>query len=471
MKMIVEPPFEGNLSILQQIIQFFAYLCASVPLKQAIEIYETIEPFMDKWFDNIFKDPYPYATKISAITELISAFVVLPPLLSRISPKYDETMEKYKGNTGSEAHYAIYLKKTNPNKGKWLDIIREIKDCRTSSELTKQYLKHRKSLVSFFNHNDKKEQIVSHKSEALQVFQCLSRFVCNYDADDEDRFLEPDDFSELIETFFNPMIIVLSSVDNDIEFAKLFVKMCYHYLAFGEDPTFFPKVLPILKRLLGLPHFRTTSSNYIKESLEILSEESETTAMQREIFDAIKPFLESQLSSDKFEYWEISMVANLTWSNETRAPIPQTCTESWPFFLPSLAYAKAQYAKPGLIKHQQPYIYFFANLCCDQDRAVEVYKNIADQIEVWFKNVEKYIDGHICVDHMLHLLSSLSRTPSLIPQISPKFDDHMKWCNANIYRYFDHYVIDPHTLYTQYIDRCRNPESKMGVEGLIEEEK
>ncbi|GKT28101.1 hypothetical protein ADUPG1_000426, partial [Aduncisulcus paluster] len=70
---------------------------------------------------------------------------------------------------------------------------------------------------------------------------------------------------------------------------------------------------------------------------------------------------------------------------------------------------------------------FFANLCCDPSHGLEIYDNVKDLLDSWFEVLKrkKHKKG---ISFWFTLISMLSTIPSIVPLLSPKYDDIVKYC-------------------------------------------
>ncbi|GKT25594.1 hypothetical protein ADUPG1_013093, partial [Aduncisulcus paluster] len=87
---------------------------------------------------------------------------------------------------------------------------------------------------------------------------------------------------------------------------------------------------------------------------------------------------------------------------------------------------------------------FFSNLCCDPEHTPEIYDNVKDLLDAWWR-VMKMKQHKWGIKYLSRLISMLSTVTSLVPQLSPKYDANMEWCKKNG---------GLHNDYARYLGNC-----------------
>ncbi|GKT34923.1 hypothetical protein ADUPG1_008186 [Aduncisulcus paluster] len=96
---------------------------------------------------------------------------------------------------------------------------------------------------------------------------------------------------------------------------------------------------------------------------------------------------------------------------------------------------------PDILSQDRDYvIQFFSNLCFDSTHTVKVFEVIRNILSCFTKVLRRRYIKNCGIEKLFFLLSSVS---SLIPELSPKYDDFMQWCLENCgfdnKKYFDLY--------------------------------
>ncbi|GKT28045.1 hypothetical protein ADUPG1_000381, partial [Aduncisulcus paluster] len=127
------------------------------------------------------------------------------------------------------------------------------------------------------------------------------------------------------------------------------------------------------------------------------------------------------------------ILSTVTLSNDNETPDEAICADAWDLFHPVLDVVKKEFVGDKIVDddyENERVLLFFANLCCDPSHAVEIYDNIKSLLSDWFE-VVKFEEHEWGVIYWSRLISMLSFVPSIVPQISPLFDEAMEWCKQN----------------------------------------
>ncbi|GKT32819.1 hypothetical protein ADUPG1_006881 [Aduncisulcus paluster] len=107
------------------------------------------------------------------------------------------------------------------------------------------------------------------------------------------------------------------------------------------------------------------------------------------------------------------------------------CSEAWSLFHPFITRFAGEFKRFSTFCSN--ILEYFANLCYDSSHAIEVFESIKDYLDLWF---ERIVDGYK-LRHKTDpirwsiLFALLSTNSSLIPYLSPKYDETVIWSTWN----------------------------------------
>ncbi|GKT34309.1 hypothetical protein ADUPG1_007680 [Aduncisulcus paluster] len=114
----------------------------------------------------------------------------------------------------------------------------------------------------------------------------------------------------------------------------------------------------------------------------------------------------------------------------SESPDVELCAYSWPLFYPLLNYLRE--SSSIMVSSHHSILSFFSQLCSVSDEYVfEIYDAVKDMLKQWILEIK---EGTGCkpqgwaIESWFKLIRSFSSRRSLIPQISPLFDESMAWC-------------------------------------------
>ncbi|GKT34994.1 hypothetical protein ADUPG1_008248, partial [Aduncisulcus paluster] len=459
------------------ILKFFSNLCSD--RSHAIEVYENIEHLLADWFEAIKKKKHKNGIKYWS--ELVSVLSSIPSLVPEISPKYDSAMEWCKENGSKIDIFSRYLEACNPHPRKLDDLISivlidTIKKSQDPDSTSKLYLKHRETILSFFLAYQSRSEIEEHKTELIlsilsvflksqskrgiekhkreihQCYKCLRWFVC-HELFGTTIYLPIIDLNDLIDTFIDHMSRVEEVLKETVD--EEYCRFCDIFIFKVQDKldSLLSKIGPTFQSILERGREKKLDSGiswYLLLSLKNISK-SKSSSTRSSVFTLIKPYLKDWLRiyGDSWYYEEwiiilrnvtwlpedkspnkqwIKILSNLTWSPEDNASNPSICSEAWSFSPQILDFVKKECVK--IDNEYFSVMHLFSNFCCDPSHAIELFENIKDLLDGWFKKHETGIkyDDHMRIKCWTKLLSMLTTVPSLVPHISPKYDDSIRWC-------------------------------------------
>ncbi|GKT28141.1 hypothetical protein ADUPG1_000457, partial [Aduncisulcus paluster] len=104
------------------------------------------------------------------------------------------------------------------------------------------------------------------------------------------------------------------------------------------------------------------------------------------------------------------------------------CSEAWSLFHPVITRFAGEF-KRYFSTFCSNILEYFANLCYDPSHAVEVFESIKDYLDLWFEGIVEIYRLHHKTDprRWSVLFALLSTNSSLIPYLSPKYDETVIW--------------------------------------------
>ncbi|GKT34393.1 hypothetical protein ADUPG1_007752, partial [Aduncisulcus paluster] len=426
-----------------RVLKFFSNLCSDP--SHVREIYNNIEDLLDEWFEVIKRKNDDRG--IQYWSELISMLSSNPSLIDCLISKFTSKMEWCKENGGRSDDYSKYIMNCfYPHLKKLENLISSIKNTPYSESTSKLYHEHKKYIVSVFRKYQSRRKIRENKKEIVLCCKCLALFA-KHVISDPSIYLPIPDFTDLIYTFIDYLSKVSTILKEDVD--DEYCCICVYFsFKVNELDSFFPRISPALQRLLERGSKRELEGNipkYVLIALKNISI-SGSSSTRSSIFALIKPYLEAWLriyrDVEYFEKW-IIILAKLTQLSGEKSPNQTICSEIWPFFFPILAIVKKECVGDGILKGTCFHVLdFFSNLCCNFLHAREVYENIKYLLDGWFNafKKEKHNRGMRFWSTLISIFSSI---PSLVPHLSPKYDDNMSWCkdNGGLYPDFMKYAV------------------------------
>ncbi|GKT25596.1 hypothetical protein ADUPG1_013093, partial [Aduncisulcus paluster] len=411
---------------------------------QAIEIHACIKDgLLDSWFEMVEKksEEGKDDSNLGTIywSKLISILSTIPSLILQLSPKYDANMEWCKKNGDWSGYYTRYLGNCYPSLKKWSGLVEAIKKCPDSESSSILYHKHREDILSVFLASQSKSEIEEHKREIVLCVECLDRFV-GHDIAGRIIYLPIPDFNNLIDTFIDH----LSRIEKILEEAvyEEYCSICVDYSFEVEDKwdSFLPKILSTFHRILERGSKKKLSDNIVLDLLMTLrnisfySSSSPSTSTRSSILTLIKPYVKDWLrmynDSNCYGQWMYILSFGTT-SSDNESPNKSLCSETWPLFHPVLDVVKREFVGDKIVEDDhEECLRFFSNLCCDPEHTPEIYDNVKDLLDAWWR-VMKMKQHKWGIKYLSRLISMLSTVTSLVPQLSPKYDANMEWCKKN----------------------------------------
>ncbi|GKT24364.1 hypothetical protein ADUPG1_012708 [Aduncisulcus paluster] len=309
--------------------------------------------------------------------------------------------------------------------------VNDYKSLKKWSELAQTILKY---ILSVFFASQSKSEIEEHKREIILCVECL-RWFAGHDIAGRSICLPIPDLNNLIDTFIDH----LSRVEDVLEEAVYdeYCSICadYSFKVKDRKDYFLPKILSTFRHILEGGSKKKLSDNIVLNLLKTLRNisTSTSTSTRSSILTLIKPYVKDWLrmynDSQCYGHWMI-ILSKITLLSDT-SPNSSLCSEAWPLFHPVLDVVKREFVGDRIVGYDhEECLRFFSSLCCDPSHALVIYDNVKDLLDGWFEVVKRneHKWGSI---YWPRLISMFSTVPSLVPQLSPKYDTNMDWCKKN----------------------------------------
>ncbi|GKT37019.1 hypothetical protein ADUPG1_009883 [Aduncisulcus paluster] len=422
------------------ILLFFSNL-SSIP-SQTIEVYEQCEGFLDPWFELYQRKQSKWG--IEFWSRLITNFSSVPSLVPKLSSKFDAKMKWCKLNgkmCATSVHYCCYLAHCSSSEisnkiQPWNKLLKEIiYKCPNSQSISTLYNNYKGRIKALFQSLKTNSQIESNQTEIFYCCQCLSCFLQpsifrKYPHKVQSQVLLPeDDYNDLFDTFIDDIsrfgtVLPGSLIDHE------FCILCWRYSQnhFHSCEHFFGKIHSNLSRIF----IEIVTGKLIGENIEQFIVRILNLAVflldistKSSILSLFQPFVAKffrRFDNIFIQKGLINMLYFMTLSSNYGPPNARLASEAWPLFSVVMRTFR---------RHHRDFTHynvfgFFANLCCDSARIPEIYTNVKDVLIPWYEYHKDKDYVHSC-SQWFRLISMLSSDPSIIPFLSPKFDDSMKW--------------------------------------------
>ncbi|GKT25339.1 hypothetical protein ADUPG1_013007 [Aduncisulcus paluster] len=413
------------------VLLFFSHLCCNP--SHAVEVYDNVKDLLELWFTVIKNEEHDLG--IEYWSYLISMLSTVPSLVPHISPKYDAYMEWCKNNGGRYDDYSRYLVNCYPSLKKWSELVEFIEICPDPELTSKLYHEHRDDILSVFLAFQAKSEIEENKREIVLCVQCLDEFV-RHDISENDIYLPILDLNDLIDTFIGHLSRCEEVLEGDVDEEYCWICVCYTHKVKDKWDSFLPKISPTFQRILERGSKEKLGGDVAQCLLMTLRNisNSPSSSTRSSILTLIKPYIRDWLriynDSECYGQWMV-ILSFITLSSDDSTPNKSMCSEAWPLFHPVLNVVKREFVGDKIVEDEHEWVlFFFSNLCYDPPHAVEVFDNIKYLLEGWFKAIQSKRAGY-GIPILSRLISMFSSVPSLVLQISPRFDSAMKWCNEN----------------------------------------
>ncbi|GKT29758.1 hypothetical protein ADUPG1_014181 [Aduncisulcus paluster] len=423
---------------------------------QAIEIHTCL--MADRLLERIFE---VFRSKIHKEKEandcldnwckLVSMLSMVPSLVPQLSPKFDDAMEWCKQNGRCyRKHFAQYVGNCvchlpDPQKDlkslkKWFDVLGEIQQCEDNSTLSKLYQEHKPAILTIFLACQSKSEIDEHKLEIILCIQCLINFLKVY-IEDGYIYLPSADINDFYDTFLDHFSRFEKELDDgliDEEYCLICSEFSSEIFHFG---TFLEKVSPSVARILARGCRYRFGGDIAPKLLKSLYWANHRPRNDKTlILSLVKTYFKDWLRL----YCDDRSCFNSMTGLLSELPCSENdqMRELWHLLMHPFIYAVKKQFDGGLVLVESEHLlWVFATMSFDNEHAIEVFDNIEGLLEGFFGEIQRD-DLHWGIQLWVILIQNFSTFPSLIPRLSPKFDDSVDYCRfqddlSNIPKYYD----------------------------------
>ncbi|GKT36595.1 hypothetical protein ADUPG1_009529 [Aduncisulcus paluster] len=206
----------------------------------------------------------------------------------------------------------------------------------------------------------------------------------------------------------------------------------------------FPQISTLLPKMFILGLFEKFEDSFVEDilltcrNIAFAKDDPTKNSLLSILLPHILPWMKKYPDKKFFFLW-MNILKNITLDKDNTFSDKDRSSQLWFVFYPVLAIIKDTASK-GITFDDDDVIrclLFFSNLSCIPSQAIEVHDCIKDGlIDSWFEIVKrKKSEGEDpnCwgTIYWSNLISMFSTVPSIIPQLSPKYDANMEWCKKN----------------------------------------
>ncbi|GKT31690.1 hypothetical protein ADUPG1_006067 [Aduncisulcus paluster] len=468
---------------------------------QAIEVYDCLKDnLLDIWFgivkggkekpivgdlsektEIIHKDVIPKGNPANNIKEkfknpvveclcrLVSILAQVPLLTPQISLKYDDIMVWGRENGAYFMDYERYYCSSCSDKESSI-LLDSIQCCfQDQTALSALYKENRDAILSVFTRYQSKIEMSEHKKEIMAYFWCLKRFCSS-------SHFPTTDGDDLVEIFIDHMSRVEESSKGMIDegYCMICLKYAKDHDYFTEIEkakmsAFFNRILPSIKRILERRNMIRLNKNPISSklaSLLYIFSRSSCSSILLGLLTLIKPYLREwyiQLPSTHQCQDIMRNIVKACSSNSERAVLAfmtplklkcqkTLCSDPWPIFDLVLDSVKKQRYFDFLDYFSYPcyqQTLFLFHICHYLPLALETFDMFKDHLDEWFEDFSVTQRLHRTKTSRglwLDFFAVMSEHTSIIPQISPKYDEKVWWGLKYCPYGADSYSIDQYSL-------------------------
>ncbi|GKT14197.1 hypothetical protein ADUPG1_010437, partial [Aduncisulcus paluster] len=305
-------------------------------------------------------------------------------------------------------------------------------------------------------------------------FECLSLFVKHKvtkddgtpDEDDFEVILDSSSIQDMIDSFLPSMIRVeailrvereeMKEMEEEEEGAETaesrvnsITKTLFSILSISSRNVLsqciaiFPQISTLLSKMFILGLSEKLEDSFVEDiltcrNIAFAKDDPTKNSLLSILLPHILPWMKKYPDKKFFFLW-MNILKNITVDKDNIGSDKDRSSQLWFVFHPVLAIIKDTASK-GITFDDDAVIrclLFFGNLSCIPSQAIEVHACIKDGLlDSWFEIVKrKKSEGEHAnsqgVKYWSRLISMLSTVPSLILQLSPKYDANMEWCKKN----------------------------------------
>ncbi|GKT33377.1 hypothetical protein ADUPG1_007306, partial [Aduncisulcus paluster] len=285
--------------------------------------------------------------------------------------------------------------------------------------------------------------ITSNRDLFVLCFECLSLFVKHKVTKEEDGeedievILDKSSIKKIIDSFLPQMIKVESVLRMNGEMAKEEEEEEEEEEVEQKKLAIFPQFYSLLSKILTLGEYKKLENSFIEDILEICRKfsyshrNSTKDSLLFILLPHILPWMRKYPDKKFFLHWT-NILKKITLDEGSKLPHEGRSSQLWFVFHPVLDVIKDTDSK-GVTFDDEAIVcclLFFANLSCIPSQAIEIHECIKDDLlDSWFELIKerKEEDDSMGIIYWSRLVSILSDLSTISHQLSPKFDDKMKW--------------------------------------------
>ncbi|GKT33301.1 hypothetical protein ADUPG1_007259 [Aduncisulcus paluster] len=245
----------------------------------------------------------------------------------------------------------------------------------------------------------------------------------------------------------------------------------------------FPQISSLLSKMLSFDLSKKIEDSFIEDILQtcrniaFAKDDCTKNSLLSLLLPHILPWMQKYPDKKFFFLWT-NILKNITLDKDNKNPHKDRSSQLWFVFHPVLDVITDTTSK-GITFDDDAVIrclLFFANLSCIPSQAIKIHDSIkAGLLDSWIemameKSEEEDLD-RFGAKFWSKLISILSTVPSIVVQLSPKYDDKMEWCKNNrgwriVYmRYIGNSYpsLKKWIDLAEIVDKCPNSESKSNL--------
>ncbi|GKT36151.1 hypothetical protein ADUPG1_009171 [Aduncisulcus paluster] len=415
----------------------------------AIKIYDLIKDMLPIWSEDIrclelgVNNPNLDARLLG---NLVSVFSNVPSLVPHLSPRFDEILIWCTKREMNNNDVLNYISNCYPKLSHWVDKVKHLQKG-VEFEEGPGFL-YRDEIFSLFLAYQSREEIQEHKLEFLMCMKCLRTSIDFYRSEKIFSWI-----IDLVENMFDHLINVQQILNINI-ISQGFWEICLTIASIvsfcNDDDESFPGIndslvalfLSKISPIIGCYNVsegiegsgRMISLRELEVLLDLLRTDNITTSLS--ILGILKPFIKPLIdritienndkSGDSYSKCSvlIDILTTILAQNSDQEMNPTLLAEIWDIFLAFREFFQDYYGKLLLFRRVPfGFIKFLSRLCCDQVHTCEIFSVIKDKLDNWVHVIEA--NEEILMIELIDLVISLSKVPSIVPQLSPKYDGHI----------------------------------------------
>ncbi|GKT32741.1 hypothetical protein ADUPG1_006819 [Aduncisulcus paluster] len=440
---------EENILNAQVYHLFYLMVHLSSIHSNAIKIYDLINDMLPIWSEDIrCLELGANNSSLDArlLGNLVSVFSNVPSLVPHLSPRFDDIMIWCTKRQMNNNDVLNYISNCYPKLSHWVDMVKHLQ-IGVEFEECPGFL-YRDEIFSLFLAYQSREEIQEHKLEFLMCMKCLRTSIDVFQSEKIVSWI-----IDLVENMFDHLINVQQILNINI-ISQGFWEICLKIAAivsFRNDDESFPGIddslvalfLSKISPIIGCYYVsegtegsgRIISLRELEVLLDLLRTDNITTSLS--ILGILKPFIKPLIdritienndkSGDSYSKCSvlIDILTTILAQNSDQEMNPTLLAEIWDIFLAFREFFQDHYGILLLFRRIPfGFLKFLSKLCCVQVHTTcEIFSVVKDKLDDWLHVIEA--NEKIFMMELIDLVISLSKVPSIVPQLSPKYDDHI----------------------------------------------